>query len=136
MVATISPSMLADLRRRGETLTLIDVRTPAEFGEVHVDFARNIPLDRLDSKAISAIAGPDPVYVKNTTHAREAFRKAKSPAKWLTHTRAHQRSQGSSRPDGAIAEGLDTHEIRDWRKRDASRHRRPRGRTGPRKRRL
>jgi rhodanese-related sulfurtransferase len=63
MVATISPSMLADLRRRGEKLTLIDVRTPAEFGEVHVDFARNIPLDRLDSKAISAIAGPDPVYV-------------------------------------------------------------------------
>lgn len=63
MVATISPSMLADLRRRGEKLTLIDVRTPAEFGEVHVDFARNIPLDRLDSKAVSAIAGQDPVYV-------------------------------------------------------------------------
>ena len=31
MVATITPSMLADLRRRGEKLTLIDVRTPAEF---------------------------------------------------------------------------------------------------------
>ena len=63
MVATISPSMLADLRRRGEKLTLIDVRTPAEFGEVHVDFARNIPLDRLDSKAVGTIAGGGAVYV-------------------------------------------------------------------------
>ena len=52
MVATISPSTLADLRRRGEKVTLIDVRTPAEFGEVHVDFAHNIPLDRLDPKEI------------------------------------------------------------------------------------
>ena len=63
MVATISPSMLADLRRRGEKVTLIDVRTPAEFGEVHVDFARNIPLDRLDAKEVGAIAGTGPVYV-------------------------------------------------------------------------
>jgi len=63
MVATISPSRLADLRHRGEKLTLIDVRTPAEFGDVHVDFARNIPLDRLDSKAVGAIAGEGPVYL-------------------------------------------------------------------------
>ena len=56
MIATISSSMLADLRRRGEKMTLIDVRTPAEFGEVHVDFARNIPLDRLDSGEVGAIA--------------------------------------------------------------------------------
>ena len=53
MVATISPTMLADLRRKGERLTLIDVRTPAEFGEVHVDGARNIPLDRLDPREIA-----------------------------------------------------------------------------------
>ena len=33
MIATISPAMLADLRRKGEKITLIDVRTPAEFGE-------------------------------------------------------------------------------------------------------
>jgi rhodanese-related sulfurtransferase len=62
MVATISPAMLADLRRRGEKLTLIDVRTPAEFGEVHVDFAHNIPLDRLDPKEVAAIRGAGPVY--------------------------------------------------------------------------
>jgi rhodanese-related sulfurtransferase len=62
MVATISPTMLADLRRRGDRLTLIDVRTPAEFGEVHVDFAHNIPLDRLDLQAVKAVAADGPVY--------------------------------------------------------------------------
>ncbi|MFM8414632.1 MAG: rhodanese-like domain-containing protein [Planctomycetota bacterium] len=54
MVATISPKQLMELCNRGEAVTLIDVRTPAEFGEVHVDFARNVPLDRLDPKAIAA----------------------------------------------------------------------------------
>jgi rhodanese-related sulfurtransferase len=53
MVATISPSSLADLRRRGDGVTLIDVRTPAEYDEVHVEGARNIPLDRLDPRAIA-----------------------------------------------------------------------------------
>ena len=62
MIATISPATLADLRRKGERVTLIDVRTPAEFGEVRVDFAHNIPLDRLDLKAIGAVAGDGPVY--------------------------------------------------------------------------
>jgi rhodanese-related sulfurtransferase len=54
MVATISPSSLADLRRRSDGVTLIDVRTPAEYDEVHVEGARNIPLDRLDPRAIAA----------------------------------------------------------------------------------
>ena len=65
MVATISPNSLADLRRRGEGVTLIDVRTPAEYDEVHVEGARNIPLDRLDPRAIAAEhAGKtgDPLY--------------------------------------------------------------------------
>ena len=62
MIATISPTLLADLRRKGGNVTLIDVRTPAEFGEVHVDFAHNIPLDRLDAEAVKAVAGDGPVY--------------------------------------------------------------------------
>lgn len=63
MVATIAPAVLADLQRRREPVTLIDVRTPAEFGEVHVEQARNVPLDRLDPRAIAALAGDRPVYV-------------------------------------------------------------------------
>jgi rhodanese-related sulfurtransferase len=77
MIATISPTMLADLRRKGDKVTLIDVRTPAEFGEVHVDFARNIPLDRLDPQAVKAVAGEGPVYVvcKSGTRSQKACEK-------------------------------------------------------------
>ena len=74
MVATISPTALADLRRQGDSVTLIDVRTPAEFGEVHVDFAHNIPLDRLDLRAVKALAGDGPVYFvcKSGTRSQKA----------------------------------------------------------------
>jgi rhodanese-related sulfurtransferase len=62
MVATVSPATLADLRRRGDKLTLIDVRTPAEYGEVHVDFARNVPLDRLNPQELAGLCSEGPVY--------------------------------------------------------------------------
>ncbi|MEI6241413.1 MAG: rhodanese-like domain-containing protein [Planctomycetia bacterium] len=77
MVATISPTALADLRRKGEKVTLIDVRTPAEFGEVHVDFAHNIPLDRLDSKEVASVANGGPVYFvcKSGTRSQKACEK-------------------------------------------------------------
>jgi len=48
MSTTITPQQLASLRAQGTPIELIDVRTPAEFREIHVDFARNVPLDRLD----------------------------------------------------------------------------------------
>ena len=48
MTAVITPQELSALCRRGEPLELIDVRTPAEFRELHVAAARNVPLDRLD----------------------------------------------------------------------------------------
>jgi len=77
MVATISPTTLVDLRRKGEKVTLIDVRTPAEFGEVHVDFAHNIPLDRLDTQAVKAVAGDGPLYFvcKSGTRSQKACEK-------------------------------------------------------------
>jgi len=52
MPQTIPPLELESLRRAGKPIDLIDVRTPAEFREVHVEFARNVPLDRLDPKTI------------------------------------------------------------------------------------
>ncbi len=54
MVATITPQELSQLRQSSKTLELIDVRTPVEYQEVHVEFARNVPLDRLDPLAIKA----------------------------------------------------------------------------------
>lgn len=51
---TISPRQLHDAVQAGEAVELIDVRTPAEYCEVHVSFARNVPLDRLDVQQITA----------------------------------------------------------------------------------
>ncbi|WP_454916438.1 rhodanese-like domain-containing protein [Xanthobacter sediminis] len=48
---------IAALKARLDTepgLTLIDVRTPAEYAEVHVPQARSVPLDSLDPAALAA----------------------------------------------------------------------------------
>ena len=50
-VTAISPQRLAELGKAGR-IDLIDVRTPVEFREVHVEHARNVPLDRLDPAAV------------------------------------------------------------------------------------
>lgn len=54
MVATISARELSRQQQSGKSIELIDVRTPVEFQELHVEFARNVPLDRLDPAAIQA----------------------------------------------------------------------------------
>jgi rhodanese-related sulfurtransferase len=48
---SISAAELARLAKESGGVELIDVRTPAEFGEVHVTFAKNVPLDRLEAKS-------------------------------------------------------------------------------------
>lgn len=72
MSAIISPQALAQMRAAGARFDLIDVRTPAEFDEVHIEFAKNIPLDRLDPPAILAarISGSGPLYVICQSGAR------------------------------------------------------------------
>lgn len=64
-IKTIKPD---ELRRDVEAvkpLTLIDVRTPAEFARVHARGAESLPLDRLDVAAIKARANghDEPTYV-------------------------------------------------------------------------
>ncbi len=44
-VRAISPTQLHETVRAGQDVELIDVRTPVAFREVHVTYARNIPLD-------------------------------------------------------------------------------------------
>jgi rhodanese-related sulfurtransferase len=74
MITTISPRALAEKKQaRGETVELLDVRTPVEFRELHVDFARNVPLDRLDTRQLIAErsgAAGDPLYVICRSGAR------------------------------------------------------------------
>ena len=80
MVATITPQKLAELHRHGQAVDLIDVRTPVEFREVHVDFARNVPLDRLDPGAVMKVRqcpSDQPLYVicRSGNRAKQACEK-------------------------------------------------------------
>lgn len=62
---TIEPFQLAQ-KRSHEQIDLIDVRTPAEFREIHAEFAKNAPLDSLDPAALMQSRGPrirEPLYV-------------------------------------------------------------------------
>lgn len=73
-VQTITPKRLSELKAAGENVQLIDVRTPAEFREIHVGFARNVPLDRLDA---SGLAEGSRIYVmcRAGNRGREACEK-------------------------------------------------------------
>jgi rhodanese-related sulfurtransferase len=63
------------LQQANVPLDLIDVRTPAEYAEVHADGARSIPLDGLDPRAVMAVRrepAADPLYVICKSGARAA----------------------------------------------------------------
>ena len=65
-VITMSPHKLAELCKEGKKIDLIDVRTPVEFREVHVEIARNVPLDRLDPAALMQArngSADEPLYI-------------------------------------------------------------------------
>jgi rhodanese-related sulfurtransferase len=50
MPKSISAEELATLLRSGDAMDLIDVRSPAEFREMHLQSSRNVPLNLLDPK--------------------------------------------------------------------------------------
>lgn len=63
---SISPRQLCDLSASGQTIELIDVRTPMEFYDVHADCAKNVPLDTLDPAKVMlgrSAPGDRPLYV-------------------------------------------------------------------------
>jgi rhodanese-related sulfurtransferase len=51
---TVIPAELQKLLKKQPKLTLLDVRTPVEYAEVHVREARNVPLDGLDPRGLFA----------------------------------------------------------------------------------
>lgn len=66
MVQTITPLQLQEQIQAGKPVELIDVRTPAEFREIHVAGARNEPLERLDVARLVAACPSgtaEPLYV-------------------------------------------------------------------------
>ena len=65
-VSSIQPRELTEQIQAGRTIELVDVRTPVEFRELHVEFARNLPLDQLDpAKVMQARNGTaaEPLYI-------------------------------------------------------------------------
>lgn len=81
---TILPQKLGELHVSGAPIDLIDVRSPVEFREVHIAFARNVPLDQLDPASVMEArkgAQDEPLYVVCRTGGRgekacEKFRQA------------------------------------------------------------
>jgi rhodanese-related sulfurtransferase len=61
--STVTPKQLHELVESGAPVELIDVRTPVEYREVHVSFARNVPLDQLDAGKVAAGRNGSPLYV-------------------------------------------------------------------------
>lgn len=65
-ITVIKPQELAELSKEVQKFDLIDVRTPVEYREVHVEFARNVPLDQLDPAALMQArngSANEPLYV-------------------------------------------------------------------------
>lgn len=86
MSHVISPPELSVLIGPGQSLDLIDVRTPVEFRERHLAAARNVPLDQLDPAAVMRSRGDsrEPLYVicnagGRGRQAAELFSKAGFP---------------------------------------------------------
>ncbi len=78
---TITCRELNELCQSGQSVDLIDVRTPVEFREVHSVYARNVPLDSLKPDAVMSgreAAADQPLYVicrsgNRSSKACEAF---------------------------------------------------------------
>src|SRR5579871_4446429 len=79
-IATITPQELGEICQRSDKLTLIDVRTPREFQEVHLVAASNWPLDKLDPAEVMKYrngSADDPLYVicRSGNRSRQACEK-------------------------------------------------------------
>lgn len=79
---TISPEELSELQN-AKDVDLIDVRTPAEFGELHIQGARNVPLSSLNATELMQSRNGrsnQPLYVicRSGDRARQACEKLES----------------------------------------------------------
>lgn len=73
-VPSIEPSVAAD-KLAGGGATLLDVRTPVEFGELHAANATNLPLDRLDPVRLERQGGPLFVICRSGSRGKQACAK-------------------------------------------------------------
>ena len=76
----ITPRQLNDRLQKGEKLHLLDVRTPAEYAEIHVPDAYLVPLDQLDATRLANVTGfatNQPLYIfcRSGNRAKQAAEK-------------------------------------------------------------
>jgi rhodanese-related sulfurtransferase len=76
----ITPRQLHDRLQQGEKLHFLDVRTPAEYAEIHVPGAHLGPLDRLDATKLANVNGfakDQPLYIfcRSGNRAKQAAEK-------------------------------------------------------------
>ena len=73
-IETITPEELNRRIEAGGRVDLIDVRTPAEFRELHAEAARSVPLDVLDPSSMADSRSGGPLYVicRSGSRARRA----------------------------------------------------------------
>lgn len=66
-IQTTTPQAVHNRYAKGESIRLIDVRTPVEYREVHSPYARNVPLDSIDelvrAKGTDGGLGSEPIYL-------------------------------------------------------------------------
>jgi len=79
-ITVISPAELAELFENGIKIDLIDVCAPVEYREVHIEFACNVPLERLDPVGLMQSRNKpanEPLYVicRSGSRGRQACEK-------------------------------------------------------------
>lgn len=78
-ISMVSPKQLHDAVQAGQPVELIDVRTPVEFREVHVTFARNVPLDQLNAAQVASgrngVSQPLYVICRSGSRGKQACEK-------------------------------------------------------------
>ncbi len=70
MAQAVTAEDLSSRLGKGENVELIDVRSPAEFRELHVEGAQNIPLDQFDPGQVARNSGQKTVYLLCKSGAR------------------------------------------------------------------
>ena len=74
----IQSKQLSNDLQSGKRISLIDVRTPAEYGEIHIEGSKLMPLDRLDPAAVKEAAGQSEQCVlicRSGKRAEQAYQK-------------------------------------------------------------
>lgn len=74
MNTAISPQSLNELLKQGQTVRLLDVRTPAEHAEIHIEGSQLMPLDRLDPRSVKG-NGPCVLICRSGKRAEQACQK-------------------------------------------------------------